>query len=168
MNNTAIYVGIDNGLAGGLAAYFTTGELRVIPMPVVGVKSAKGNKREYNIQAIIQWFDQLPSAPKMVVLEKAQAFPGQGVVSMFGVGRGFGIMEGILATRKFPYTIVAPKTWQKKMFEGVAHTDTKQASVLVAQRLFPDTVFTGTERSVKVKDGLTDAALMAKYAQTIS
>lgn len=159
----SLYIGVDNGLAGGIAAYFGTGELRVTPMPVVGVKSAKGNKNEYHIPAILQWFDQLPCAPKMVVLEKAQAFPGQGVVSMFGVGRGFGIIEGILAARKFPYTIVAPKTWQKKMFEGVAHMDTKQASVLVAQRLFPDTIFTGTERSVKIKDGLTDAALMAMY-----
>lgn len=103
----------------------------------------------------------------MVVLEKAQAFPGQGVVSMFSIGRGFGIMEGILASRKWPYTIVSPKTWQKRMFEGVAHADTKQASALVAQRLFPDTRFVATERSKKLHDGITDATMMAVYASRL-
>lgn len=163
-----IFIGIDNGLAGGLAAYDRdTGELCVTAMPVIGVKTAKGNKNEYDIQAIIRWFDQLPRGPQMVVLEKAQAFPGQGVVSMFSVGRGFGIMEGILASRKWPYTIVSPKTWQKRMFEGVAHSDTKQASALVAQRLFPDTRFVATERSKKLHDGITDATMMAVYASRL-
>jgi len=163
-----IFIGIDNGLSGGLAAYDRdTGELRITPMPVIGVKTAKGNKNEYDIQEIIRWFDQLPKGPQMVVLEKAQAFPGQGVVSMFSVGRGFGIMEGILASRKWPYTIVSPKTWQKRMFEGVAHSDTKQASALVAQRLFPDTRFVATERSKKLHDGITDATMMAVYASRL-
>lgn len=163
-----IYIGIDNGLAGGLAAYDTfDNSLEVCPMPIVGVKTAKGNKNEYDIQAIIRWFDRIPTHPIMAVLEKAQAFPGQGVVSMFGIGRGFGIMEGILASRKWPYTIVSPKTWQKRIFEGIAHTDTKQASVLVAQRLFPNTSFLATERSKKLHDGMTDAALMAVFASKL-
>ena len=163
-----IFIGIDNGLSGGLAAYNRdTGELRITAMPVIGVKTAKGNKNEYDIQAIIRWFDQLPNGPQMVALEKAQAFPGQGVVSMFSIGRGFGIMEGILASRKWPYTIVSPKTWQKRMFEGVAHSDTKQASALVAQRLFPDTRFVATERSKKLHDGITDATMMAVYASRL-
>lgn len=160
----SLYIGIDNGLAGGIAAYFGTGELRVTPMPVVGVKKAKGSKSEYNIPAILQWFDQLPCAPKMVVLEKAHSMPLQGIVSTFSIGRSFGIMEGILAARKFPYMIVAAKTWQAKMFEGIAHTDTKQSSVLVAQRLFPDTDLRVGPRSNKLHDGLSDAMLMAYYS----
>lgn len=159
-----IYLGIDNGISGGLAFFNpSTLELNIYPMPVVAVKSAKGNKNEYNIPEIISIIKKYPQIG-LAVLEKAQAYPGQGSVSNFTVGRCFGLMEGILASLGIPYVVVHPKTWQKKAFEGLAHQDTKQASILVAQRLFPQTSFVATERSKKPHDGLTDAALMAYHA----
>ena len=72
-------------------------------------------------------------------------------------------MEGMLAALEIPYMVVHSKTWQKKMFEGVAHTDTKQSSVLVAQRLFPGVKFVGSDKATKLHNGMTDAALMAYY-----
>ena len=158
-----IYLGIDNGIGGALTAYNPeTNEVTSIPMPVIKVQKAKGNKNEYDIPSIIQWFKNYQNI-RMVILEKAQPFPGQGSVSMFSIGRGFGIMEGIIASLGLPYTVVHPKTWQKKVFEGVAHTDTKQASVLVAQRLFPGVKFVGSDRATKLHNGMTDASLMAYY-----
>lgn len=165
-DDNMLYLGIDNGIAGGLASYDAdSGQLNVIAMPIVGVKTAKGNKNEYDIPAIIEWIRSMQDIgiPKMVILEKAQAFPGQGVVSMFGIGQGYGLMKGIIAALGLPYMVVAPKTWQKEMFKGMPQQDTKQASVLTAQRLFPQTRFVGTERSKKLHNGMTDAALMAYY-----
>lgn len=159
-----IYLGIDNGIGGALAVYDSEANtMETFVMPVVKVQKAKGNKNEYNIPAIIEWFNQFNHSVKMVTLEKAQPFPGQGAVSMFSIGRGFGIMEGILAGMRFPYMVVHPKTWQKKMFEGVAHTDTKQASILVAQRLFPGVKFIASDKATKLHNGMSDAALMAYY-----
>ena len=159
----SIFLGIDNGIGGALAVYDSEANtLEAFVMPTVKVQKAKGNKNEYNIPAIIEWFKSKPAA-RMVTLEKAQPFPGQGAVSMFSIGRGFGIMEGILAGMSLPYMVVHPKTWQKKMFEGVAHTDTKQASILVAQRLFPGVKFIASDKATKLHNGMSDAALMAYY-----
>lgn len=165
-----IYLGIDNGIGGGLASYNSeTNELEVIPMPIVSVAKAKGNKNEYNLQAIIEWLRKFQGI-KVAVLERAQAFPGQSVQSTFSFARTYGIMEGILATLGIPYRIVAPKSWQAKIFEGVPHKgrlQNKQASILVAQRLFPNTKFIASETARKIHDGMTDAALMAMYASQI-
>lgn len=163
-----ITVGIDNGISGGIAMFdVETNELQVMPMPVVKVAKAKGFKNEYNISVIIQMLKN--QRINLAVLEKAQAFPGQGSVSMFSVGRCFGIMEGILAGLGIPYMVVHPKSWQKRMFEGVPHGtgQSKQASILVAQRLFPNTRFVTGEKSIKLHDGMSDAALMAVYASKL-
>lgn len=159
-----MYLGIDNGVGGALTAYNAeTREVISIPMPVVKVQKAKGNKNEYNVPEIITWFNQFRDTTKMVILEKAQAYPGQGVVSMFNIGRGYGIMEGILATMGLPYMVVHPKTWQKKMFEGMPQRDTKQSSILTASRLFPGANFYGSDKSTRLHNGMTDSALMAYY-----
>lgn len=158
-----VIIGVDNGLSGGLAAYYD-GNIEAIPMPVINVKKAKGNKNEYDIPAIIDWISKWNDI-RMVVIERAQAMPLQGVVSQFTIGKNFGMMLGILAGLKIPHQIIAPKAWQGKMFEGVSHEkgETKQASILVAQRLFPGSRFTGSEKSKKANDGMTDASLMAVF-----
>lgn len=164
----SIFIGCDNGVQGGLAMYNSeTNYLEVVPMPVIKTPTAKGSKNEYDIPAIIQWLNQFGQVTKMVILEKAQSFPGQGVVSQFTIGKNYGIMCGLLAGLGLPHTIVNPRQWQKKMFEGVAHTDTKQASALVAQRLWPSVSFKATPKSTKIHSGLTDAALLAYYGSKI-
>lgn len=166
-----IYIGIDGGIAGALAMYNSeTNDLETIPMPVVKVASAKGNKNQYDIPRIIEWLKQFQSTAKMIVLEKAQAFPGQGAVSMFSVGRAFGIIEGILATLGTPHAIVHPKTWQKKMYDGISHKgrdQSKQAGILVAQRLFPNHKFIVSDKATKIHDGMTDATMLAVYASKL-
>lgn len=163
--NMSIFIGIDNGIGGALAAYDSeTNQVECMVMPIVKVKVAKGNKNEYDVPEIVDWIDTFtPRGIRRVILERAQAFPGQGSVSMFSVGRGFGIMEGVLTAMGISYIVVHPRIWQKQMFSGVAHTDTKQASVLVAKRLFPNKQFTTGERSKKYHDGMTDATLLAYY-----
>lgn len=158
-----IYLGIDNGIAGALAAYDSDTNT-VIPyvMPVIKVKKAKGNKNDYDIPAVVTWFKEQTNV-RMVILEKAQAYPGQGSVSMFNIGRGYGIIEGILAGLSLPYMVIHPKTWQKEMFKGMPHSDTKQASIVTAQRLFPDTKFIASDKATKLHNGMSDASLMAYY-----
>lgn len=162
--NQNIFIGIDGGLAGGIAIYNSdTNILLTYPMPVIDVKSVKGNKKEYDVKALVDIFLVYRDSIKMVILEKAQAMPGQGVVSMFNIGKNYGIMQGILVSLQIPYQLVHPKSWQKKMFEGMPQQDTKQASILTAQRLFPKNNFKATQRSQINHNGMTDAALMAYY-----
>ena len=161
-----IFCGWDNGIAGGLAFLNSeTNELSVYPMPIVTVKTAKGNKNQYNIPEIIRIIKSHPNI-KLCVLERAQAFPGSAVQATFSFARTFGIAEGILAALEIPYRIVAPQSWMADMFRGIPHKkgESKQASILVAQRLFPRTKFIASDKATKIHDGMTDATLMAVYA----
>lgn len=168
MNNETTYMGIDNGVSGALAFYKPVKQtLITIPMPIIKAKVGKGLKSQYDIPQILSIIKNF-SFVRLAILEKAQAYPGQGSVTNFSIGRGYGIMEGILASLSIPYQVHHPKTWQKKMFEGMPKQDTKQASILTAQRLFPNHSFRATEKSTILHHGLTDAALMAYYGYLIN
>jgi len=158
-----IYIGIDGGVNGGLAEYNSdTNKLTVQVMPVIRVESKNGKRSEYNIPEVRDWFRSYQNI-KMVILEKAQPFPGMPAHSTFMNGLNFGIMQGILTSLSIPYMIIHAKTWQKRMFEGMDHKDTKQASKIKAQQLFPDAKFIAGDKATKLHDGMTDATLMAYY-----
>lgn len=158
--STNIYLGIDNGLNGAIVILQGNKILEKLVMPVI--KSTK-SKTEYDIFAIKKIFIKYKNA--IVVLEKAHAMPKLGGVQAFNFGKNYGIMMGLLSALNMSYYVIHPKTWQKAMFRDINSKDTKQASALIAQRLFPEEDFTATERSVKIHDGLTDALLLAKYGQ---
>ena len=155
-----IYIGVDNGLNGALVAIQGNKILEKIVMPTV---SSTKNKREYDNFGVIAFFNRYKDAT--VILEKAHAMPVLGKVQAFNFGKGFGLMIGILSALQFRYHVVHPKTWQKQMFKDINYTDTKQASALIAQRLYPGIDFTATERSKKIHDGITDALLLAEYGK---
>ena len=155
-------IGIDPGFSGGICILDTKGNIvEVFLMPTLKLKSKTGTKLEYDLRKIAGLFELYP--PKMVGLEIQQAFPGQGSVSMFKIGRGFGLLEGMLVGLKAPYTLIKPRSWQSKMFEGQPPDDSKSLSKMVAQRIWPNTDFRKTPRCSDCHDGLTDASLMAEY-----
>jgi len=157
-------IGIDPGFAGGIAIIDSRGNIiEVVLMPTLKLKSKTGTKSEYDLRKIAGLFEKYP--PKMVGLEIQQAFPGQGAVSMFKKGRGFGLLEGILVGLKAPYTLIKPRSWQAKMFEGQPPDDSKSLSKMVAQRIWPEQDFKKSPRCNDAHDGLTDAALIAKYVE---
>lgn len=167
-------LGIDNGLDGGLVCVDAEGHLlHKQIMPAFGVKkkgknkkgeSVTKNKREYDMSALLQIFDLIK--PDHVVIERAQAMPGQGVTSMFSIGLGFGLMKGIVAGLRLPVTIVAPQAWQKWFFIK-GDKDTKGQSYLACTRLWPGVDWKATERCSTAHDGMTDAALIAEYGRRI-
>lgn len=158
-----MYIGIDNGLKGGITILDKEGKvLDCIPMPVI--TSEKG-KNEYNCLEIIRFLTQYRGVITLAGLEKAHAFPGQGVTSTFSTGKGYGMFIGMLSALKIPFTLVAPQTWQGAVFTGLNRGDSKQASALFAQRMSPETNWKGTERSKKIHDGMTDSFCIAFYTK---
>jgi len=101
-----------------------------------------------------------------VCIESQQAFPGQGSVSMFNTGKGYGIYLGILAANNIPITIVRPKKWQGYYeIKGDKNNPkaTKQQSYQIAMKCFPgygDKLKTPRGRII---DGRCDALLIAGY-----
>ena len=147
-------IGIDPGLDGGLAALDGEGlELQV--MPVV----AAGRRREIDEQALVDWL--LAHRPAHVFIERVQAMPRQGVVSMFSFGAGWGLVRGICAGLGLSYELVRPQEWQKTMLAG----QPKGSEYLVASRLWPSAEWRASERAQKPHDGLVDAALIAEHGR---
>ena len=87
--------------------------------------------------------------------------PGQGVVSMFTFGTGWGRIMGVLDALRIPYELVRPQKWKK----AFSVTSDKNSSIAVCKRLFPDVSLKRTERCVKDDDGMAEALLMAEYAR---
>lgn len=106
------------------------------------------------------------------VVEDVHAIFGASAKSTFNFGWSLGVLEGMLVGMGFPYTKVAPKEWQKEMWQGVKpvyksgkSVDTKATSLLAAQRLFPNVDLRKSERAEKAHDGIVDAILMAEYCR---
>jgi len=92
--------------------------------------------------------------------------PGQGNVSMFNYGVGFGTLLGIMATLKIPHTLVHPKTWCKVMHSGTTADEAKARSLEAARRLYPEVQLI-RPRCTKPDEGYVDALLIAGYGKRI-
>jgi len=89
-----------------------------------------------------------------VLIEEAQAMPGQGTRSMFTIGLGFGVWLGILATLGLAHTRISPGVWKRVL--GL--TNDKEQARLRAQQLYP-----GASLRRKKDHGRSEALLLARY-----
>lgn len=87
--------------------------------------------------------------------------PGQGVVSMFNFGKGFGWILGTLEAYSVSYELIRPQKWKKEF----SVTSDKNTSIEVCKRLFPHVSLLPTERCKKDNDGMAEALLLAEYAR---
>lgn len=108
-----------------------------------------------------------------VVVEDVHAIFGASAKATFNFGWSLGIVEGVLSGIGIAYTKVAPKVWQKEMWQGIPPiykagkkaVDTKATSLLAAKRLFPNVDFRKSDRASLPHDGIVDALLMAEYGK---
>jgi len=152
-----IFIGLDPGIKGGIT--ILDREQNIIdkmPMPIIG-KSDK----QYDIWEIYAFIARYKNS--FAILEKAQPQFRDGSKQAFKTGYGYGVLQAILTGLQIPFQIIAPKVWQKKVFDGLHSDDTKAASILFCKRKWPSEDWTATERSRKPHDGMTDAACMAYY-----
>jgi len=158
-----IYIGIDNGLSGGIVAINEKQEVILLEvMPVI-----KGKKTEYDINQIYNILQNYSFENCYVVLEKSHVRPISGKRACFMTGFGYGIIQGMLSALNISYEIVDPKVWQKELITGLGN-DTKTASIQFCKKKFPTVDLTPTERSVKPHDGLSDALCMAVYCYRLN
>lgn len=111
------------------------------------------------------------------VIEDVHSIPGSSAQSNFNFGYIVGALEELLKSFEIPFTKVAPKTWQKEMWQGVALkkklsstgktqvNDTKAMSLEAAKRLFPREDFRRTTRATNPDDNKVDSLLMAEYCR---
>jgi crossover junction endodeoxyribonuclease RuvC len=155
-----ISIGIDPGLSGAIAA-ISAGSLEVIEVMDTPVITSEG-KRLYDIGGMANAIRHLSLlGDAVVILEQAQAMPGQGVSSTFSTGRGFGIWEGVLAALDVPYLTVRPSVWTKKVLVGVPG-EGKARAIQFALRMFPGVELCPPGKW-KAMDGRADALCLAYY-----
>ena len=131
-------------------------------------KTKNGNKKiktEYDLFRINDIIKE--SDVFFAYLERQQAFPGQGSVSMFSIGNGYGMYKALLTAYNIPYDIVSPKEWQK--YYGIAGKkgNTKDQAYLIASKLFPGAVKDFKTKRGRLIDGRVDSLLIAGYGARI-
>ncbi len=152
-----IFIGIDPGLDGALAAIDNSGCPRLFDTAALTIKGGAKQKRIMNIYSAATAIHHLQREGLCTAaLEDVHSMPKQGVASSFSFGRGLGIWEGLLCALGIPVQMVSPQKWKKVMMDGMGKE--KDASRVVAMRLFPD-----AELHLKKHHGRADALLMAEW-----
>jgi Holliday junction resolvasome RuvABC endonuclease subunit len=155
-----IYIGIDPGKRGGLAAIDEGAEpLLVVPMPVISGRSKA--KTEYDLPRIFERL--LRQGKARVMIERLGPMPTSkgGVAANYQRGYSMGMLQAFCTALKLPWELVSPSVWQKAFWK--VRADTKQMAILYAERHFPMVDLLPTERSRKPHDGMADALLIAEY-----
>lgn len=153
---TGYVIGIDPGCSGAIAILQSAAQPFVIEwlqMPTVKVgKSTRVNAAA--VQAFLEDFDT-----GHAYIEQVHSMPGQGVASCFTFGHAAGIVEGVVAAMRIPYTLVTPQAWKKRA--GLIGTD-KDAARSRAIQLWPRV----RDLDAKGKgQALADALLIARYGE---
>ena len=145
-----IYIGIDPGKNGGIAKINTdTGFVKTVAFS------------EESLISELEGYFMFDKSPLRCVLEKVNAMPGQGVVSMFNFGQNYGFIQGVLKAYAIPYELVTPQKWKKEF----SCTSDKNTSIEVCKRLFPNVNLKATDRCKKDHDGMAEALLLACYGK---
>jgi hypothetical protein len=138
-------LGVDPGITGGIAALWPDGRIQAFDIPVVA--------GSVDVDMLVRRIRE--HAPRLAVIEKAQAMPKQGVVSVFKYGVAYGALCTLVAVCNIPHHLVSPRKW--KTHFGLDAD--KEKSRALAIRLWP-----GCGLFERKKDhGRAEAALIARY-----
>jgi len=141
-----IYLGIDPGVAGGIAVLNADGSLsRAVPMPET--------ERD-----LIDLFVKVVEDSRDVhaMIERVYSSPQMGVASAFTFGKGYGALLMALTACRVPFDQVVPAKWQQVM--GCQSRGDKNVTKRRAQQLWPN---------VKITHAIADALLLAEYGRRL-
>ena len=155
MYNKECVISVDPGLQGAVCIK-RKDSIKLVKTPIVKLSK----KNEFDITEMVNLL-QGNGDDVYFYIEKVSARPGEGVVSSWKFGKGYGIWLGIAHTLKFKITEVTPQAWKKKMLAGTDKS--KGAAILRAKQLFPNINLKATERSRKDDDNLAEAFLIGEY-----
>jgi len=155
-------IGMDPGISGAIAVLRADGGLvEVADMPVNVVErkrpGGKVSRRSSIDPGRVGLILETYVGKASVVIEHSSARPDEGGTSAHSTGTGYGILIGATGALKFPFEIVHPATWKKRMRLG----RDKGESRLMASRRWPGS----SSLFARVKDdGRAEAALIALWA----
>ena len=116
-------------------------------------------------------------------MEDVHAIFGSSAKATFSFGEINGLLKGLLIANNIPYHLVAPKTWQREMWDNKdlvlsyktitikdkqttkKEINTKQTSFNAAKRMFPTIDLRRTPRCKNYDDNKVDSLLISEYAR---
>jgi len=160
-----IFLGIDPGLEGAVAAIGPTGRpLGHQPTPTLG-------KSEHDVEAmrrVLLDHQQAAGGDLCVYLED----PGRVVRTPGGIRPATVLRESVCLWRGLcvglgiPVRLVSPARWQRSMHAGTpADEDRKVRSVLAVRQLWGGINLRRTERCRKDSDGIAEGYLLAEFGR---
>lgn len=165
-----VVCGIDPGLDGALSFIEPKLPLRVaamIGMPAMKLAKGKNAKREISARTLIVEIEREVISVGLVVLcaylERVSSSPQMGVTSAFQFGRGYGVIEGVIAALGWPVEYVTPAKWKRALQVPVEKDDARSR----ACQLLPLDTDQWTPRRLVMTQaqafGRAEAALISLY-----
>lgn len=159
-NSPTIYIGVDNGVTGGLVALSPQSQIIAsLRMPTLKARAGK----EIDIATVHQWISEIDSREKIqvVIEEPGGSKSAMAAKSMSG---SFHALRALCVIKGLRWHRITPAKWQKAMLPGCAAGETKPRALSCARELWPSETF--IPAGCRVPDeGLIDAALIGEYAR---
>lgn len=156
-----IYIGVDPGLTGGIATLSKYGDgptagdfADSVDMPTIEYSKTGAVKRALDGNGLYRIIGPRQPRETRLFIERVNAFPGQGVSSMFSLGMSYWGVVCAANALGIPVELVNPAAWKKHFGLGA---DKDQARGL-ASRLYPS-----VDLSKKKDHGRAEALLIARY-----
>jgi len=143
MRKHTVYLGIDPGASGAIAALDPSGDVW-------------GTIKNSETPAdIADWLaGQVHGKKAIGVIEKVHAMPKQGVSSTFKFGTSYGFLLGLLVANKVEFMEVTPQRWQADM--GCLSGGDKNRTKKAAQSRFPH---------LRITHAIADALLLSDFCR---
>ena len=161
-----IYLGIDNGLTGGLVALSDVAGVAPIFLHVMPTRNkSKGN--EVNADLVLACIESLHCDVRtdLTVILETPGKHSPGAQALCSMWDSFGVLRAICEVKGIRHHRITPQTWQKVMLPGCEKGNTKPFALSVARRLWPAETWLASPRCTTPHDGLIDAALIAEYGR---
>lgn len=155
-------VGIDPGLTGAVAFLPDGREPFVVDMPTVQHSKGGHVRRAVDPFALTRLLRTNTTGPDVidaeVYVERVNAFPGQGVSSVFSLGMTFGAITGVVAALGLPLHYLEPRAWK----QHYKLDKEKEMARALATRYYPS-----VDLSRKKDHNRAEALLIARYGREI-
>ena len=164
MKPTTIFA-VDPGKTGGIAVY--RADLRQLSVYDMPLSAGKTGKTKTDNRALLDLLAP-EDGRNIAIVEQVSPRPGEGSVSAFTFGRGYGAIEMACAALGHESYDVTPPVWKKHFGlifpKGTAKALVKSASRALAQQRFP----ADARHFQRVRDdGRAESALIALYAAEV-
>jgi hypothetical protein len=166
-----IYVGIDPGIGGGIAAVHPSGLIIAAAMPTKMIPTSKKPRQAMDLEQMQRIFSrtlEAASYPVMFGLEQTQTRPENARMSDLHAFEAAGEIRGLLCGMRHPPVKIEAKAWTNKLgFCGKHHFGALEQRFDWVARNYPDcrSLITGPRGGIL--SGPVDAICIALYMKTI-